>query len=114
MSAKMKPEFKAAWVEALRSGKYKQGQGCLRDAGDEYCCLGVLADTLPPSYGEWEPRDSGMYSFQERVGMLEDTLFNSLFVIPDSTANTQPALTSMNDDKNLSFAQIADYIEENL
>ena len=31
------------WVEALRSGKYKQGAGQLR-TGDSFCCLGVLCD----------------------------------------------------------------------
>jgi hypothetical protein len=31
------------WVDALRSGKYKQGKGTLR-RGDEFCCLGVLCE----------------------------------------------------------------------
>ena len=33
------------WAEALESGEYKQGQGCLKrtlpDGTAEYCCLGV-------------------------------------------------------------------------
>lgn len=33
------------WVEALRSGKYKQGSGYLR-SGDRFCCLGVACDVL--------------------------------------------------------------------
>lgn len=43
----MKPEIKKLWVEALRSGKYKQGRGYLHtNYGDDhaYCCLGVLAE----------------------------------------------------------------------
>lgn len=35
------------WVDALRSGDYKQGDGQLRarrTAGDEFCCLGVLCE----------------------------------------------------------------------
>lgn len=45
----MKPEIKRRWVAALRSGKYKQGEGSLCTAGetgaaDTYCCLGVLCD----------------------------------------------------------------------
>ena len=32
------------WVEALRSGKYRQGKNVLRTSSDEMCCLGVLAD----------------------------------------------------------------------
>jgi hypothetical protein len=44
----MKPEIKAQWTMALRSGEYKQGRGHLGQAyGDgetRYCCLGVLCD----------------------------------------------------------------------
>lgn len=39
----MNKDVKEKWVTALRSGKYKQGQGCLR-RGDDHCCLGVLQD----------------------------------------------------------------------
>lgn len=44
---KLKPEIKAAWVEALRSGSYRQGRGQLKvpaEDGDRFCCLGVLCD----------------------------------------------------------------------
>lgn len=50
---KMNPEAKEAWVKALRSGEYEQGEGKLcRPAHsdmndtdkDEHCCLGVLTD----------------------------------------------------------------------
>jgi hypothetical protein len=44
----MNPEVKALWLDALRSGEYKQGQGRLRKTEDDgtfsYCCLGVLCD----------------------------------------------------------------------
>ena len=39
---RLDPKLKADWVEALRSGKYKQGRRRLYFAG-EYCCLGVLS-----------------------------------------------------------------------
>jgi hypothetical protein len=32
------------WVKALRSGKYEQTTGKLKDGGGGMCCLGVLAD----------------------------------------------------------------------
>jgi hypothetical protein len=38
----MKLATRQKWVDALRSGQYKQGRGCLRYE-DRYCCLGVLA-----------------------------------------------------------------------
>jgi hypothetical protein len=46
----MDPEVKVKWLEALRSGKYKQCTGLLKDQNPEnekdisFCCLGVLAD----------------------------------------------------------------------
>lgn len=36
-------EARAAWVEALRSGVYKQGKNYLHE-GDTYCCLGVACE----------------------------------------------------------------------
>lgn len=35
------------WIEALRSGKYKQGDSVLRDFNDNFCCLGVAHDIFP-------------------------------------------------------------------
>jgi len=45
----MKPEIKAQWVAALRSGEYKQYRGVLTRTDDKgkpvaHCCLGVLCD----------------------------------------------------------------------
>lgn len=43
----MKPEIKAQWLAALRSGQYTQATGVLHETGprgDSYCCLGVLCD----------------------------------------------------------------------
>lgn len=31
------------WVQALRSGEYKQGKDALRD-NDKFCCLGVACE----------------------------------------------------------------------
>lgn len=39
----MKPEIKAAWVAALRSGEFKQDFSRLKN-GKGYCCLGVLSE----------------------------------------------------------------------
>lgn len=45
---KMKPEVKEAWLNALRSGEYEQGEGALHkieeDGPDTFCCLGVLCE----------------------------------------------------------------------
>lgn len=41
--ASMPKELKAKWIEALRSGKYKQTIGTLCDERG-HCCLGVLME----------------------------------------------------------------------
>jgi hypothetical protein len=44
----MKQNVMKKWVKALRSGKYKQGQGTLKQYNSkgqpEHCCLGVLCE----------------------------------------------------------------------
>lgn len=103
----MNAELKTKWLEALRSGKYKQGRGRLRQ-GDEFCCLGVLCDIS--GLGEWigEVETKG-YSFKEdiRYGTLPRHM------VPELSCKTSNSLTGMND-SGKSFAEIADYIEENL
>lgn len=39
----MNPQVKEKWINALRSGEYKQGREKLRSPNG-YCCLGVLCD----------------------------------------------------------------------
>ena len=41
----MNKALKKKWVNALRSGEYKQGRVALYNKGyDSFCCLGVLCD----------------------------------------------------------------------
>lgn len=40
---RMNKVVKVKWLKALRSGKYKQAKGQLKD-GNKFCCLGVLTD----------------------------------------------------------------------
>jgi hypothetical protein len=44
----MNPEIKQKWVEALRSGKFKQCRFVLRNDAGEMCCLGVLRELVSP------------------------------------------------------------------
>lgn len=48
----MKKQIKLLWLEALRSGRYKQTSKALR-IGNSFCCLGVLCD-LADAKG-WSP-----------------------------------------------------------
>lgn len=64
VSSRLDPEVKAKWVEALRSGRYKQGQHVLQTPDGKFCCLGVYCDIagVPMSWGVREYRtDDGSY-----------------------------------------------------
>lgn len=37
-------EHRQQWIDALKSGKYKKGEGRLKTNDNCYCCLGVLAE----------------------------------------------------------------------
>ena len=53
---RMPQEIKTKWIEALRSGEYKQGREWLLDNGGGYCCLGVLQMCV---LGDVERDDAG-------------------------------------------------------
>jgi hypothetical protein len=114
----MNPEWKAKWVEALRSDKYRQVQGRLRDVnGNGFCCLGVLCDIVDPT--QWEIRG---YLKAEKYFHGIDDYGKKWDMLPNSVAvavgleGGDPVLgggraTYWNDDKDYSFDQIADIIE---
>lgn len=91
------------WVEALRSGAYKQCQGALSremaDGSEQFCCLGVLGRVIDPNFadrsasshlGDWFDIAAGVYG------------------------RIRQRLSSMNDNHGLSFEQIAALIEKNI
>ncbi len=113
----LKPEVKQKWVEALRSGRYKQGRRKLR-VGDEYCCLGVLCDIAGTELdATWIPcpvftgQDPPSYIFgATALTQLDAEQAHSIGI----RQAEQKQLIFMNDTQNSSFSEIADYIETNL
>lgn len=95
--------LKKKWLEALRGGQFKQGNGRLR-SGDKYCCLGVLCEISKTGGWEeehWVDGNSASKTMPpgyiiEQVGIEHE---QALF------------LAGMNDSGN-SFRTIADRIEE--
>jgi len=99
------------WLSDLRSGKFTQAQGCLRecywDASEPmvaFCCLGVLQDIAVrdggPAWDAPNGPDGGsgipLAQISEYLGLTE---------------NMTSKLIEMNDDDGKDFNQIADYIE---
>lgn len=62
------------WVEALRSGKYKQANGYLRDNEDCFCCLGVACDVL----GLEPVLDGNLYLYNNDDQALDEKIFVKL------------------------------------
>jgi hypothetical protein len=103
----MDPVIKQKWCDALRSGKYKQGRGALRNCNDHFCCLGVCADLIAPD--QWEGR-TGFYFMDGLCSALSSKISDSINLpYPE-----QATLVGMNDSQLKSFNEIADYIEANL
>jgi len=124
---KLKPRIKKLWLDALRSGKYKQAEGTLRKEDGSMCCLGVLCEVIRQDQkkGTWPKlNEEQSYHHQKFVfrGVGPDGL-------PPSTINTlvgmdignteakwgdqSMQLSAWNDDEGKSFKQIAQIIEKN-
>lgn len=116
----MKEDIRDQWTAALRSGKYSQARGKLiRDGG--FCCLGVLCDlhsieTGTPWKGNaYRLNDSSLPNeVMEWAGLkLNDP--NVHVVKRDEWAHEEDTtLTTLNDEDEYDFEQIADIIEEEL
>lgn len=98
-------QFKA-WTKALRSGDFTQGPRFLFIKGepgsvlseDHYCCLGVAGKVclhLPLSKMD-------NYAFLRNVNMPGESPF---------TAEEEDVLAALNDNYNLTFTQIAAFLE---
>lgn len=107
----MNKTIKQKWLKALRSGKYKQTQGYLKNEGG-YCCLGVLCDLAA----------------KEGIGTWDGDYFSSGYITVDGLLPARvmkwaglsrnygitykkSTLDSLNDNGS-SFKEIADIIEK--
>ena len=97
----MNKKIKKLWVKALRSGKYKQAKHQLYVRFDHgYCCLGVLCAMQGARVDRWS-------SENRRTTLVPERYAHGL------TDGQTYRLASMNDE-GMSFAEIADYIEQRL
>lgn len=115
------------WIEALRSGRYPQGRDrlCTKDAvkGRQYCCLGVAGDILvQDGDAVWVDREyhSGPLLAMDGVTYSTDLGpgYEELDGPPPGSkfgldSHDIESLIVLNDVEKLSFAEIADHIEQN-
>jgi hypothetical protein len=99
----MNQEIKKKWIEALRSGDYKQGRGWLRDHDGNYCCLGVLMEVQDvDDDASWVP---SVPKFELLAG-LDPNVADTLIALNDGISNGGQVM------KLHSFTEIADYLEK--
>lgn len=117
----MKPEIKDKWLDALRSGKYKQTKNMLRNK-NAYCCLGVLADIYSKEVGaEWKPDSAGCLRIENDNGILPYCIQSWAGLKqanPDvEIGGVHYSLAQLNDGREIrrkTFKQIASIIEKEL
>lgn len=127
----LRPEVKAKWTEALRSGTYTQGVGQLRDKANNYCCLGVLCEVavqegvIPPAriFEGWTDYGFGNGPANDtRTGVLPPSVQEWAFedykpVTEDRVSNFEDPIlgdhhaSNWNDDYDATFVKIADLVE---
>lgn len=109
----MKKEYKERWIEALRSGDYKQGISFLTRLDSEgnktHCCLGVAAELFKDGLDIVEEHYCRVRYYDSASSALPPVLTTKL-QLPYSL---QSKLGGMNDN-GLPFTRIADWIEANV
>ena len=96
-----------AWTDALESGDYIQGSGCLKYTSEssgetQFCCLGVLAEIMGLDYEEAD-RDG-----KEENSNVYDDMARALINVQINSVD----LITMNDTGETPFVEIAKYIKE--
>lgn len=116
--------IKQVWIDALRSGKYRQGNSQLRDKFNCYCPLGVLADIIAPDEwtldkGEWRHLGELYFPSLKLAKWLTFT-YDDLaetergfirFTFPIVYYGQNVTIDHLND-IGISFPELADLIEE--
>jgi hypothetical protein len=85
------------WIEALKSGEYKQGKYLLNN-NNKYCCLGV-ADKVC-KLNEEDPES--LYSSHKSVGLVDDE---------GVMKGNKDCLSNLNDEKDWNFEEIANLLQ---
>lgn len=108
----MDARIKKLWVEALRSGEYRQAKGALRYDGVGHCCLGVLCEiAAKEGVSKW----SRSNVFDGCSGSIGSTVQDWAGLDGrDPTLSDGNSLVDLNDKMGVSFNQIADRIEAEL
>lgn len=106
-------EFVKKWLEALRSGKYKQGYNRLKDDKDGYCCLGVGVE-IAKEMGCEAAQKQKMSGAYPNYDWWTDFIGSNTYLLSMQVhyKGHIEYLSNLNDVLKLSFTEIADLIEK--
>ena len=108
----MKPEIAKLWIEALRSGAYKQGFGYLRNEKNEFCCLGVLCNLHAQAHPKIAQQQVDPYRYLDCASVLPHEVKEwAGMQSPDGYVRGANSLVQQNDARQESFKSISDFIE---
>ena len=123
----MNPEVKVLWIEALRSGNFKQGTGALAsvalDGSVKHCCLGVLCELVPSDVLPNHKKIKNQFNyidFDGRVETLPESVMKWAGLKEDNPNNLNDgkgvscSIAEINDFGECDFNAIADIIEKQL
>ena len=104
---------KSNWIDALRSGKYKQGKPYLNINNTEFSCLGVLCELQLKTESLHKEMDKGtkLVYYDLYVCGLPEKLIDKFSI--QFNYSIMDKLLGMNDRLN-GFNEIAEYIELNV
>jgi len=112
----MNQDIKDKWINALRSGEYKQGIGGLKYR-DAFCCLGVLCDlhaketdTRWVDYAE----EGWLSDYLDNDGSLPDEVIEWAGLKVQDPVICSHFISTYNDKKGYSFDRLADLIDKYL
>ena len=127
LTQQQKYEVIEDWIKKLRSGEYKQTKRSLKDCNG-HCCLGVFMESVNEKFniGTWT-LFNGRFMF-EQLNLEGNKLIDIAWIPPNikeifgfdssfvdiSYKGEQTYLSSLNDSYDLSFAEIADLVEEQI
>lgn len=108
------------WIEALRSGNYKQGKNrlCTLTADDPYyCCLGVAYEIFKDQFGIETIDYHSVRRYDGEAAYIKHRVLQNALGIAQNGQFQEPihgrySLVSLNDD-GFTFEEIADIIEKN-
>lgn len=114
----MNKKIKKLWVEALRSGEYKQGKYKLRSIDDKFCVLGVLCNLHAQKHPEIAAQENKKHKYMGHDADLPSAVadwagLGDVGGGKVTIGKRKRELWYFNDN-GVSFAKLADAIEKQL